>query len=368
MNLERVDHIRSLRADSLLLYCPVYNERSLLPIFLAHHRRLKVDGFVFIDNGSTDGSLEYLLEQTDCIVYTTQDSYAEANYAADWISLLSRRHSAENWALYLDCDELLIYEDCESIGLRDFIDQCSRQGFDAFYAIMLDAYSNRTNNLVTVDDCKDFSQSHIFVDRDYVIRKPPHKPWRPAKKGIEILGGPRGRLYGDLDREIKRGWWRYFIAGQVDRFIQFLPMWCIPPLARCWPRPKIAQHKTPLNYIHGGFTFHNSHNSSNCRPAPYLMGILHLKFSTALQQKLDPVFAYKNHYRKGLERFRLSHALRKNAGRSLQQPGKSIRYVNSKSLVSASLIGDWASHVWLGDANFARTTQNSDSAESRGLV
>ena len=79
MNLTRVDSVVAPDDDSLILYCPVRDERALVSLFLEYHRKLGIKYFVFVDNGSIDGTLEYLLSQTDCIIYTTEDSYAEAS-------------------------------------------------------------------------------------------------------------------------------------------------------------------------------------------------------------------------------------------------------------------------------------------------
>jgi dTDP-4-dehydrorhamnose 3,5-epimerase-like enzyme len=46
------------------LYALVWNERPLLPFFLEHYRRF-VSHFFLYDDGSTDGSAEYLAEQPD---------------------------------------------------------------------------------------------------------------------------------------------------------------------------------------------------------------------------------------------------------------------------------------------------------------
>ena len=45
------------------------NERLRIADFLNHYRQLNVSGFVLIDNGSTDGALEYALEQPDCAIF-----------------------------------------------------------------------------------------------------------------------------------------------------------------------------------------------------------------------------------------------------------------------------------------------------------
>ena len=364
MNLTRVDSVVAPDDDSLILYCPVRDERALVSLFLEYHRKLGIKYFVFVDNGSIDGTLEYLLSQTDCIIYTTEDSYAEARYAADWISELMRRHSFGQWALYLDCDELLVYENCETIGVQEFLKSYKTGGCNSFYGIMLDVYSADPYGEIEFSDYQDFVEKDFYVDSDYVVRRQPRKPWKSKQKSkpIEIVGGPRCRIYSDLDSDSKRGWFSYLIAGQVDRFINYVPKFCMPLLARIWPRPSFAQYKSPLNLVGDDFKYNNSHGSSNQTYSPYLLGILHLKFSKELKQKLDPVFSYKNHYRRGLERFRLDGALKRRRNPSFMT-SCSVKYEDSRTLYRYSIIGEDASVVWQEKCCYYRTLHSAPSAQ-----
>ena len=56
------------------------NERRRLPHFLAHHRRIGAGPFFGIDNGSNDGTMEYLLAQSDCHVFSTRESFAAGGF------------------------------------------------------------------------------------------------------------------------------------------------------------------------------------------------------------------------------------------------------------------------------------------------
>ena len=54
-----------LDADRIRVLTVIRNERWRLPWFLDYYRGLGVDEFYFVDNDSTDGSLEYLRDQPD---------------------------------------------------------------------------------------------------------------------------------------------------------------------------------------------------------------------------------------------------------------------------------------------------------------
>ena len=46
----------AIRSDSILLLCTLRNERIRLPYFLRYYRDLGINHFLFVDNGSDDGS------------------------------------------------------------------------------------------------------------------------------------------------------------------------------------------------------------------------------------------------------------------------------------------------------------------------
>ena len=57
----------TLTKNSILAFTTLRNERVRLSYFLDYYRDLGVDHFLIVDNGSTDGSREYLLEQGRCL-------------------------------------------------------------------------------------------------------------------------------------------------------------------------------------------------------------------------------------------------------------------------------------------------------------
>src|SRR4030095_5576466 len=69
----------ALAEARLVVVCVVRNERTMLPHFLAHYRRLGAQHFVFIDNLSDDGTRDWLLAQPDVVLYSTDTDYCDSH-------------------------------------------------------------------------------------------------------------------------------------------------------------------------------------------------------------------------------------------------------------------------------------------------
>ena len=64
--------------DDILIFSTVRNERIRLPFFLDYYRKLGVNHFLFVDNGSDDGTREYLESQADVSLWTISHSHQRA--------------------------------------------------------------------------------------------------------------------------------------------------------------------------------------------------------------------------------------------------------------------------------------------------
>lgn len=139
--LQRViDRTSAIRRGDILAAVTVRNEALRLPYFLAHYRRLGVQHFLFVDNGSSDGTVELLRDQPDVSLWTTSDSYRLSRFGLDWLTWLMIRHAHGHWCLTLDADEILIYPYWESRDLRALTGWLDMQGRESFGAMMLDLY------------------------------------------------------------------------------------------------------------------------------------------------------------------------------------------------------------------------------------
>jgi hypothetical protein len=118
----------------------VRNERTMLPHFLAHYRRLGARHFVFVDNGSDDGTPAYLLAQPDVVLYSADTDYRDSHYGVSWQQAVLAAHGLNRWAVVADADELLLYRDWETVALPDLVRGLADAGHDAAPVLMLDMY------------------------------------------------------------------------------------------------------------------------------------------------------------------------------------------------------------------------------------
>jgi len=83
-----VNRTGQINPDTILAVSTVRNEIVRLPYFLAHHRKLGVGHFLFVDNGSDDGTIEFLGKQPDVSLWVATDSYKESRFGVDWVTWL----------------------------------------------------------------------------------------------------------------------------------------------------------------------------------------------------------------------------------------------------------------------------------------
>jgi hypothetical protein len=344
MALIRIDQRSLPRANHpVWVICPVRNEMAILPDFMRHYRSIGIDTFCFIDNGSIDGTREYLLAQDDCIVLYTDESYFDSHFAVDWLNRAIAEFQISGWLILVDADEHICYSHMERRDIGALLAGCDLNEADALYGIMVDMYPAGNFMDMRVRPGDKLNQIMPYFDENYIFRKWPRRSGK--EKSLQILGGPRCRLLSALDVEARRGWIFSTATNQVDRFVEYVPQKAMPWLARIWPREVPAQIKTPINFVRPGFRFNNSHASTNQRFSSELVSLLHFKFCTELQARFVMAANEGNHYRRGLSYLQLQQALQKLQNCNLMHSG-SRRFSSSGDLHDVGLVGTRAAIVW----------------------
>ncbi len=126
--------------QDILVAATMRNELVRLPYFLDHYRKLGVDHFLIVDNGSDDGTREYLTAQPDVSVWVTRHSYKLSRFGVDWLTWLQIRHAHGHWCLTVDADELLVYPYCDTRPLPALTGWLDGAEIRSFGALMLDMY------------------------------------------------------------------------------------------------------------------------------------------------------------------------------------------------------------------------------------
>ena len=130
----------SIKPKDILVFATMRNEMDRLPYFLKHYRDLGVSHFLIVDNGSTDGSGDYLAGQDDVSLWRATASYKAARFGMDWLTALQWRFGVDHWCLTVDADELLIYPHWETTPLPALTERLSQSGQQAMGTLMLDLY------------------------------------------------------------------------------------------------------------------------------------------------------------------------------------------------------------------------------------
>ena len=195
--MRRIDNNNiDIKESEIIAFSCVRNELLRLPYFLEYHRKLGVDKFIFIDNGSTDGTKDYLLSQDDSHVFYTEESYAGSNCGMDWLNQLIPQFGTNHWILTLEPDELLIYPKCEVINLKlltKYLDMIEAQAMKTF---LLDMYSDKAIN----DTCYRTGESFLNYCRYFDS----NSYYEHDENNIPTRGGPRDRLFWQGHNREKR--------------------------------------------------------------------------------------------------------------------------------------------------------------------
>lgn len=178
----------------IIAFSCVRNEALRLPYFLDYHRELGVNRFVFIDNDSTDETSDFLISQADCNVFYTKESYAKSNCGINWLNELLNTYGAGHWILTLDADELLIYPQCETVGLDKLTCYLDASGDQALKTFLIDMYSDKPIKNTCYQKGANFLDYCNFFDTDSYNQY--------DKTNFPIRGGPRHRLFwNDFERK-----------------------------------------------------------------------------------------------------------------------------------------------------------------------
>lgn len=184
------DRTADIRPGAILAFATIRNEAERLPHFLAHHRALGVDHFLFVDNDSDDGSADLLAGQPDVSLWHTPASYRESRFGMDWLNWLLFRHGHGHWCLTLDADEALIYPDWEERGLRSLTHWLEARDTPFLSAMMLDLYPEGRPSTATLPPGADPAGVLSWFDATGYRRA-----FQPRHGNLSIRGGVRERLF-----------------------------------------------------------------------------------------------------------------------------------------------------------------------------
>ena len=282
--------------DDILAFITVFNGIEYLEWFLAYYRKLGVAHFFFCDNGSTDGTFEYLLTQPDVSLFSNKTSFAASACGVFWTNHLMRRFGVGHWCLHLDMDEALVFPGhAEGRSLRDFTIYLDSRGFEATTGCMVDIFPDALgDNLIE----NPFEES-CFIDTDYVWMRNELPPYHFVK------GGVRSRVTG-----------------------RSLMMTKAP----------LVKMRADLAYIA------NNHQLSHAVIADVSVVLLHYKFIGAFRDRVDEAVDRQEHFQ-GARFYRvLQTSFGKQTKSDKMVNANTLRYTNSSQLEEIDILT--SSRLW----------------------
>ena len=159
------DHVRvehgSFDPDRLTLFSIFKNEIFFCKAFFDHYRRLGVEQFLILDDGSTDGTREFLCGQNDCVLlssalgfedpveYFPTSGVQRSTRAAIFLkAAIPQFFLRDKYSIYADADEFLILPP----GMRDLFDVLEvlrREQVGAVVSSLIDFYPRNISETVS---------------------------------------------------------------------------------------------------------------------------------------------------------------------------------------------------------------------------
>jgi hypothetical protein len=274
------------------LFTVVRNEIFFLPAFFDHYRRLGVEQFVILDDGSTDGTAGFLAAQRDCVSLRSSFAYKDhieleaedrsVGRERAGIALkkaMAQKYLMGKFALYVDADEFLILP--RSFGdLPALIADCIAAGVDCVAASLIDFYPPTLEGLSAGPSAGSFNElvaTYSCFDAVPIVQLSAGR--QPKKAGLSASG----RLFRQCGIREPRG------------LLSWMPQWAAEALP--FPEPRSPWLKTPLIHFTEKVWLDGSHKA-NVPPAfDRLLALVHFKFTADFKRRIDAAVRQRTHFR-----------------------------------------------------------------------
>ena len=127
--------------DELVVLILVRNGGAHVASSVEHYRALGARHLVFLDNGSTDGTVETLKGYEDVTVLRTGLPYKQYNIA--FKRYLIERFGRDRWTLSVDVDELFDYPFSDVVRIKALLGYLNENAYTAVVSHMLDMFPGR---------------------------------------------------------------------------------------------------------------------------------------------------------------------------------------------------------------------------------
>lgn len=322
--------------NEIRLFSKMRNEKLRLPAFLRHYRAIGIDRFFIVDNGSSDGSTEYLLAQPDVHVFSTRARFREARGGTDWLNALLQEFGVGSWCVTVDVDELLWFPGSEQSDLRQLTGYFESHGYEALACLLLDLYPGGALSKCNYLPEQDLLKAAPYFDIGPYAQSKPVSGRSPARG---IFGGVRGRVFYPEARAKPLGWrLRFALFTWIPGKIPLLRTWNVLRKRRPVISPILT--KIPLvKWTRDSQYLDVNHFVSPQVVAPESGVLLHFKFLQDFHERAMQEMARGEYFGGGSEYRRYCAKLKTEPNLSFMYEG-STKLESTSQLVNLGLMHD----------------------------
>ena len=185
----RIEVVRKKKPEAknnpIVILC-IKNDLKRIQMLVEHYRILGVDKFAFLDNGSDDGTFEWLLKQPDIDLFRCYEHYQTA-VKEGWINRIVSHYGFDRWYIVTDSDELMVYQGMEDYPLSFLTSILDNSGIKRIKGLTLDTYAE--GRLFGKSD--NIRRDYRWIDTDSYREIDAVAGNQKIKR---FVGGPRHRL------------------------------------------------------------------------------------------------------------------------------------------------------------------------------
>lgn len=311
------------------LFSVFRDEMYFAPAFLAHYRALGVRQFLILDDGSIDGTAEYLAAQPDVVLLASDLGYGQAITFVDGGKRQAERAGVYfkmavppafvpgEYALYADADEFLFLPPGVS-GVDEVIDRLRAMGAAGCVAAIVEFFPER------------FSDLARELHPETLANLLDHYGWFEAEPMVEIdpQGAPRA-VGASKTRSLLR---RYDIRVPQRRLRRRIAALVAPEYR------KSPQFKTPIFLCGSDDYLVGTHAMRRPAPRTPLLTIGHFVFTSQMAAKVRRALDWRAHLR-GADKYEHYATLLSRAAAADPLAGPAAqRYVSPAQFVAAGLM------------------------------
>jgi glycosyltransferase involved in cell wall biosynthesis len=195
-----------LSQEDVIVLVRIKNGEEYIIPFINHYLQLGVKHLFFLDNGSSDKTLELASQFKEVTVLQTLLPYKQ--YKMAFFHFLLRRFGMHCWSIVVDIDEFFDYPFSEFIPVSALIPYLNKHHYQAVAGQMLDMFPAKLPITDSPESFQHFKRDHIYYDLSDITRHLHHEVIRQnewSNYNINIFrGGIRKKWFGPSGTDLSK--------------------------------------------------------------------------------------------------------------------------------------------------------------------